>query len=286
MKEGTHKKYSLPHLSPNQSKKSTIFVYPLPIYTLIHIERLLRKIFFSLSLDTSPQSKSLLFLSFQIVQKMQEGAALQVLIHLLSTKALCHPRRVSLTDSDKTHQTPKIKFSPYHNEGGYDQWTPTPLCTKHSCQPTSIIFFEIIQRSKPFPNKPPKLRNSLSHGSTNSKLSLKGKGWYDLSPTKSKALLQRRPLYYLPSTLLYPPPSFSLSILGAQKGTSPQDQLLIIQIPNKMKVPISSFPTLLPKILMPPLKQKEQTRKGKSHIRVAYCTIYLSRTSLYSHYPL
>ena len=46
-KEETYKKYSLPHPDPNQSKKSTIFVYPLLIYTT-HIKRLLRKIFFSL----------------------------------------------------------------------------------------------------------------------------------------------------------------------------------------------------------------------------------------------
>ena len=37
-KQGTHKNYSLPHLGPNQSKKSTIFMHPQPIHTLTHIK--------------------------------------------------------------------------------------------------------------------------------------------------------------------------------------------------------------------------------------------------------
>ena len=116
------KKYSLPHPQPNQSIKSTKCEYPSSIYILTHTKKLLRKIFFCHWSNNSSQSKYLPFLSFQIVKKIQDGAVVQALICLLSTKESCQPMRVSLTDSIITHWILKIKNTSYHKSLALSQW--------------------------------------------------------------------------------------------------------------------------------------------------------------------
>lgn len=116
-----YKKVLLPHPQPNQSMKSTKCEYPPSIYTLSQTKKLLRKIFFSRWSNNSSQSKYLLFLSFQIVQKIQ-GAALQALIRLLSAKEPCHLGRVSLTNSDITHRIPKMENTSCHKSLALFQW--------------------------------------------------------------------------------------------------------------------------------------------------------------------
>ena len=46
---------------------------------------------------------------------MYVGAAFQALIRLFSIKDLCHPRKVSLTNLEITHHTPKMENTSYHN---------------------------------------------------------------------------------------------------------------------------------------------------------------------------
>ena len=107
---------------PNHSMKSIKFIYPPPIYTITHIEKLFRNKLFSLWSNNSSLSKNLLFLSFQSVQKMQVGATLQALMCLFSIKVTFHPRRVSLTVLEITHQTPKMENTNYHNNLTLTQW--------------------------------------------------------------------------------------------------------------------------------------------------------------------
>ena len=83
-------------------------------------------------------------------------------------------------------------------------------CTLAGQNPPSPL--KLIQ-SQPFPNKPPKRRNSPLKEYMGSKLSLKGKGWFHQSPPKSKAFLHRKLLCYLSSKLLYPPTPSSLIVL-------------------------------------------------------------------------
>ena len=102
--------------------KSIKCVYPSPIYTLTHIEKLFRNKLFSIWSNNSSLSKNLLFLSFQSVQKMQVGAALQALLRHFSIKVPFHPRRVSLTMSEITHRTPKMENASCYSNLALSQW--------------------------------------------------------------------------------------------------------------------------------------------------------------------
>ena len=158
---------------------------------------------------------------------MQGGAAFQALIHLLSTKEPCHPRRVSLTNSDKTHRTPKMESTSYHKILALPQWRRIwSMDSTSSLHKAHLLtnFHPLLwswSNVKTFLEQASQLKKLTFTKIHKFQIIFKGKGVYNLSPTRSKALLQRRPLCYLPSTLFYPPPSSSLSVLGALKETSP-----------------------------------------------------------------
>lgn len=63
--------------------------------------------YFSLWLDGSLYSNDLLFLSFQIIQKMHKRAGRQAFFLFLTTKGPCHPKKASLTKEYSTHDMPK-----------------------------------------------------------------------------------------------------------------------------------------------------------------------------------
>ena len=71
--------------------------------TLVHDQRLQRKLYFSLRLDCFSFSNELLFLSLQIIQKMHKGVAHHAFFGFLLTKRSCHPKKVSLTEEESTH---------------------------------------------------------------------------------------------------------------------------------------------------------------------------------------
>ena len=148
--------------------KSTIFIYPPLIYTLTYIEKLLRKIFFILWTSNSSLSKNLLFLSFQIVQKIQR-AALQDLIHL-STKESYHPRRVSLIDSNKTHRTPKMENTGCHKILALFEWR------KAIINGLQLLFTQstLISQHPPFSLKLIQRQTFLQQASQVKKLTFKG----------------------------------------------------------------------------------------------------------------
>ena len=61
---------------------------------------------FSLWMDSTSSSKAILFLAFQIVQKMHKGPTLQTFLCFLPTKDPFQLIRISLTKEENTHETP------------------------------------------------------------------------------------------------------------------------------------------------------------------------------------
>ena len=140
----------------------------------------------------------------------------------------------------------------------------------HTCCPTSTLFFEANSKSTSFLKKPPMWRNSLSKESTSSKLSLKEKGCIICLQQEVRPSYREDPfVIFLPHYFI---PLLPLHCLSLELWKKPlhNDQLPIIQIPNKVEVSISCFPTLLPKISYSCLiwtkksKQRKISHKGCS----------------------
>ena len=96
-----------PHLEPNQSKKLIKSKGPSSIYNLVQDQKLHKKEFFILWIESSSSSKAILFLFFHTAQKRQKGASIQAFLRFLPMKDPCQPSRVSLTENGRTQVTPK-----------------------------------------------------------------------------------------------------------------------------------------------------------------------------------
>ena len=86
------------HLQPNQDKKSNKEFVLFSMYTFAQDQRLQRKEDFILRVDRASSPNAILFLTRQIVQNMQRGAAIHTLLHFLPTNESCQERRASLIE--------------------------------------------------------------------------------------------------------------------------------------------------------------------------------------------
>lgn len=101
-------------LEPSQSIKLKGEIGPASIDTLDQDHKLQRKEFCILWTENSTLSNISMFLSFYIVQKVNNGAAFQDFLWALLTKDQCCPRSISLTEEERTQDTPKRKKAHYH----------------------------------------------------------------------------------------------------------------------------------------------------------------------------
>ena len=92
------------------------------INNLVQDQKLQTKEFFILWIKSSSLSKTILFLSFQTVQKRHNGAIIQAFLRFLPTKEPCQPIKVSLIDNGRTHVTPKIANNNSHKTLAMVQW--------------------------------------------------------------------------------------------------------------------------------------------------------------------
>ena len=60
-------------------------------------------------MDSTPSSKAILFLTFQMTQNKHNGPTCHATVLFLPTKVPLHPKRVSFTEKGKTQDTPKKK---------------------------------------------------------------------------------------------------------------------------------------------------------------------------------
>ena len=75
-----------------------------------------KQLSFSTFIWTTPRcQRQSLFLFFQIVQKIHKEIVFKTFLRFLPTNESCQPRRVSLTDKDKTQDTLKRTKGNYHN---------------------------------------------------------------------------------------------------------------------------------------------------------------------------
>ena len=89
LKKGRENKKLIPSSNwPNQLMKSTMGINLSLINSLVQVNKLHKNKYFNLWIESSTFSKDL-FLSFQIVQKMHKGAALQTCFRFLPTKEPC-----------------------------------------------------------------------------------------------------------------------------------------------------------------------------------------------------
>ena len=75
--------------------------------TLNQDHKLHTKEFFNLWIDNSSLSNDNKFLSFHTVQNIHKGSACQTFLQALPMKDLCHPRKVSFSEHERTQDTPK-----------------------------------------------------------------------------------------------------------------------------------------------------------------------------------
>ena len=110
-----------PYLVANQSTKSIKEKVCSSIYTLAQFTKVYKKMDLIFWSFLSTSSKTLLFLSFQMVHIKQRGAALQAFSIFLPTKDPCHPRRFLFTEECITHCTPKREKIRSHNILAFSQ---------------------------------------------------------------------------------------------------------------------------------------------------------------------
>ena len=94
MPKGKNKKKQTlisPQLEPNQSKKLIKGKSPTSKQDLDQDQRSQTNEFFIIWIEKSSLTKAILFLSFQIVQNKQRGAANQAFLRFLPTKESCQP---------------------------------------------------------------------------------------------------------------------------------------------------------------------------------------------------
>ena len=100
----------------NLTKRVCFSIYTLTQFTKVYKNMdLISWSFLSIS------SKTLLFLSFQMVHIRQRGTALQAFSLFLPTKDPCHPRRFLFTEKCITHCTPKMEKIRSHNILAFSQ---------------------------------------------------------------------------------------------------------------------------------------------------------------------
>ena len=116
-------------------------------------------------MDSTPSSKAIEFLAFQITQNKHNGPISHVTFLFLPTKEPLQPIRVSLTDYGKTQETPKKKRNNVHtslvlyNEGGGGQLTPHAFGIENTYLPKLNPSFANGPRLKLYPTKPPTQRS-------------------------------------------------------------------------------------------------------------------------------
>ena len=121
------------------------------MYTWIHIARELRKELFRHRSNFSSSSNTLRFLSFQIVQKMYNGAALQAFLCFLPTKWPCHPKEVSLTEVEKTYGMSNKENTNNHKVLALAQWIRIwSMNSASSLQRTHLLTKDKLPKQKKF----------------------------------------------------------------------------------------------------------------------------------------
>ena len=94
-----------------QSIKSNKVKGPSFIHTLVSDHSKYTKEIFSFCIDSTPSSKAIEFLAFQMTQNKHNGPKSHVTFLFLPIKEPLQPIRVSLTESGKTQETPKKERS-------------------------------------------------------------------------------------------------------------------------------------------------------------------------------
>ena len=110
-----------PYMVASQSMKSIKDKVCSSIYTLTQFTKVYKKMDLISWSFLSISSKTLLFLSFQMVLIRQRGAALQAFSLFLPTKDPCQPRRFLFTEECITHCTPKREKIKSHNILAFSQ---------------------------------------------------------------------------------------------------------------------------------------------------------------------
>ena len=73
-------------------------------------------------MDSPQSSNAIEFLSFQITQNKHNGPNCHATFLFFPTKDPLHPKRVSLTERGKTHETPKKERNTIHTSLVFSQW--------------------------------------------------------------------------------------------------------------------------------------------------------------------
>ena len=106
-KEGERNNNPYPYLEPCHSKKLTREKGLKTIHTLTQDQRLHTKKCFSLWSENTSFPKTNKFLSFQTDQNIHKGVICHTFLRFFPTNAPCHPRRVSLTEPERTQSREK-----------------------------------------------------------------------------------------------------------------------------------------------------------------------------------
>ena len=78
-------------------------------------------------MDSTPSSKTILFLAFQTDQNKHNGPTFQTVLHFLPTKDPFQPKRVSLTKEGITQDTANKVKNSFHTSILFSQWRSTNL---------------------------------------------------------------------------------------------------------------------------------------------------------------
>ena len=97
-----------------QSIKSNKVKGPSFIHTLVSDHSKYTKEIFSFCIDSTPSSKAIEFLAFQMTQNKHNGPKSHVTFLFLPIREPLQPIRVSLTEREKTQETPKKERSKVH----------------------------------------------------------------------------------------------------------------------------------------------------------------------------
>ena len=101
-------KCSHPQRESDQSMKPTSVKEPSFMNNLVFDQRKQTKELFSLWMKSMSSSKAILFLAFQIIQKMHKGPTLYTSFLFFPTNDPSQPKSVALTEDGNTQCTPKI----------------------------------------------------------------------------------------------------------------------------------------------------------------------------------
>ena len=107
-------KNPLPYRIHTHSIKSIKVEDPFFIYNLVSDQSKYTKEIFDFWMDSTPSSKAIEFLVFQITQNKHNGPKSHATFLFLPTKEPLQPIRVSFTERGKTQETPKKERSKVH----------------------------------------------------------------------------------------------------------------------------------------------------------------------------